>query len=158
MSRHPAADDEPETFGSYGVRVPALIVSPWVEPRTVSSTVFDHTSIIKTILLRFCPEALHDPPPGSKEATQDRRRSPIPGPARGAGQPSRGTPDPPDATTRPTARRPAAQAAARAAHAETSQPRPGGPGPGGHPPNDLQRSILAAAHELSRRGHPSNTS
>ena len=42
-------------FGRYGVRVPAIVVSPWVEPRTVSSTVFDHTSIIKTILLRFCP-------------------------------------------------------------------------------------------------------
>jgi phospholipase C len=40
----PAAhDDRPETFGSYGVRVPAIVVSPWVEPATVSSTVFDHT-------------------------------------------------------------------------------------------------------------------
>src|SRR6266480_2955831 len=46
-------------FGSYGVRVPAIIVSPWIEPRTVSRTLFDHTSIIKTILSRFCPEALH---------------------------------------------------------------------------------------------------
>ena len=50
-----AADDEPGMFGRYGVRVPAIIVSPWLEPRTVSHTVFDHTSIIKTILLRFCP-------------------------------------------------------------------------------------------------------
>ena len=58
-----AADDEPETFGSYGVRVPAITVSPWLEPRTVSHTVFDHTSIIKTILLRFCPEALHEQQP-----------------------------------------------------------------------------------------------
>ena len=53
-----AADDEPEMFGSYGVRVPAIIVSPWIEPRTVSHTLFDHTSIIKTILLRFCPRGL----------------------------------------------------------------------------------------------------
>jgi phospholipase C len=37
---------------SYGVRVPALVVSPNVE-RGVSQTVFDHTSIIKTILVRF---------------------------------------------------------------------------------------------------------
>ena len=44
----------PKKFGRYGVRVPALIVSPWVEPGSVSHTVFDHTSIIKTILLRFC--------------------------------------------------------------------------------------------------------
>ena len=56
-----ATDDEPEMFGRYGVRVPAIIVSPWIEPRTVSHTVFDHTSIIKTILLRFCPGALHEP-------------------------------------------------------------------------------------------------
>jgi phospholipase C len=52
----PAPDDEPETFGSYGVRVPVFVVSPWVEPATVSSTVFDHASIAKTILLRLCPE------------------------------------------------------------------------------------------------------
>jgi phospholipase C len=58
-----AADDEPDMFGRYGVRVPAIIVSPWVEPRTVSSTLFDHTSIIKTILLRFCPQALRERPP-----------------------------------------------------------------------------------------------
>ena len=57
-----AADDKPDMFGRYGVRVPAIIVSPWVEPRTVSSTVFDHTSIIKTILLRFCPQALRERP------------------------------------------------------------------------------------------------
>jgi phospholipase C len=34
--------------------VPAIIVSPWVERGKVSHKVFDHTSIIKTILLRFC--------------------------------------------------------------------------------------------------------
>jgi phospholipase C len=49
-----AADDDPKMFGRYGVRVPALIVSPWVQPRSVSHTLFDHTSIIKAILLRFC--------------------------------------------------------------------------------------------------------
>jgi phospholipase C len=56
-----APDDDPQMFGRYGVRVPALIVSPWVEPRSVSETLFDHTSIIKTILLRFCPDALKEP-------------------------------------------------------------------------------------------------
>ncbi len=55
-----APDDDPAMFGRYGVRVPAIMVSPWVEPRSVSSTVFDHTSIIKSVLLRFCPEALED--------------------------------------------------------------------------------------------------
>ena len=48
-----AADDKPN-FRQYGVRVPALVVSPWVERGKVSHDVFDHTSIIKTILLRFC--------------------------------------------------------------------------------------------------------
>jgi phospholipase C len=56
-----APDDDPVTFGRFGVRVPALVVSPWVEPRTVSKTLFDHTSILKTILLRFCPGDLARP-------------------------------------------------------------------------------------------------
>ena len=56
-----AADDDQRMFGRYGVRVPALVVSPWVEPGSVSKTVFDHTSIIKTILQRFAPDALSQP-------------------------------------------------------------------------------------------------
>jgi phospholipase C len=47
-----AADDHP-ALRHYGPRVPALVVSPWVGQRQVSHTVFDHTSIIKTILKRF---------------------------------------------------------------------------------------------------------
>jgi phospholipase C len=46
-------DDDPKTFSRYGVRVPAIVVSPFVTRRSVSHEVFDHTSIIKTILLRF---------------------------------------------------------------------------------------------------------
>jgi phospholipase C len=56
-----APDDDPQMFGRYGVRIPALIISPWVEPGSVSKTLFDHTSISKTILLRFCPGALNEP-------------------------------------------------------------------------------------------------
>jgi phospholipase C len=48
-----AQDDNPQ-FRSYGVRVPAIVVSPWVARQGVTNTLFDHTSIIKTILLRFC--------------------------------------------------------------------------------------------------------
>ena len=48
-----APDDHPQTRW-YGVRVPTLVVSPFVAPG-VSSTVFDHTSLIRTILDRFCP-------------------------------------------------------------------------------------------------------
>ena len=149
-----APDDEPETFGRYGVRVPAIIISPWVEPRTVSSTLFDHTSIIKRILLRFCPKALHEP-------QQAEKRRPRLGPqypgmrvvqASHLGELLTRT------TPRPAPPRGALlqQAVARAAHATTSQSRSDPQGPGSHPPNDLQKSILAATRELTRRGHPAN--
>jgi phospholipase C len=39
---------------SYGVRVPALVVSPFSK-RGPCHTVFDHTSILTTILTRFLP-------------------------------------------------------------------------------------------------------
>jgi phospholipase C len=40
--------DGPEFLG---VRVPTILVSPFVAPHSVSHTVFDHTSILKTILV-----------------------------------------------------------------------------------------------------------
>jgi len=55
----PAPDDDPK-FDRYGVRVPAMIVSPMVPRRSTARDsegeriLFDHTSIIKTILLRHC--------------------------------------------------------------------------------------------------------
>ena len=53
----PAAEDDSSTFQSYGARVPAILVSPWVPQGKVVSQLFDHTSIIKSILLRFCRAA-----------------------------------------------------------------------------------------------------
>jgi phospholipase C len=50
----PAAKDDSPAFRSYGPRVPALVISPLIPRGTVSSEIYDHTSIIKTILLRFC--------------------------------------------------------------------------------------------------------
>ena len=56
----PAAEDESPDFRQLGVRVPALLVSPLVAKGSTSTgligaeTHFDHTSIIKTILTRFC--------------------------------------------------------------------------------------------------------
>jgi phospholipase C len=150
-----AADDDPQVFGRYGVRVPALIVSPWVEPRSVSHTLFDHTSIIKTILLRFCPDALNQP---------KRHRGPVARLTR-AGRPRfMGTRvaqanDLAELLTR-TAPRPAParyaliqDAAARAAARTQDAPvdkyalarRPG---------TDLQIRIAVANRELRRRGHP----
>jgi phospholipase C len=40
-------------INEYGVRVPTLVISPWVGQKTVSNTLFDHTSIAKTIARRF---------------------------------------------------------------------------------------------------------
>jgi phospholipase C len=62
--RPPAAvppDDfvtDPFNFNRYGVRVPAVIVSPYIKPRTVLRAApggypFDHTSIIATLRKRF---------------------------------------------------------------------------------------------------------
>ncbi|MBC7934274.1 MAG: hypothetical protein H7Y86_02790 [Rhizobacter sp.] len=39
---------------SYGVRVPAFIISPYAEKGKVYHQNLDHTSILKTILIRFC--------------------------------------------------------------------------------------------------------
>lgn len=50
----PAAEDNRPSFRSYGARVPAILVSAWVPQGKAVSNLFDHTSIIKTILLRFC--------------------------------------------------------------------------------------------------------
>ena len=49
----PRPPEDAPPFPTYGVRVPAFVVSPFVEPGTVSHTVFDHTSITRTILERF---------------------------------------------------------------------------------------------------------
>jgi phospholipase C len=42
----PDANTSAYAFNQLGVRVPAILVSPWLDPRYVS-TVFDHTSIIR---------------------------------------------------------------------------------------------------------------
>jgi len=51
----PDADDDDPSMRRYGVRVPALLVSPYTSAG-VCSTVFDHTSILRTILDRFRPD------------------------------------------------------------------------------------------------------
>src|SRR3954452_10255932 len=50
----PPAEDDHAALRKLGPRVPALVISPWVAEGQVATTVFDHTSIIKTILARFC--------------------------------------------------------------------------------------------------------
>ncbi len=47
-SRHPAFD-----FTRLGVRVPAILVSPWVEKGAVDSTIYEHSSLPATIKTLF---------------------------------------------------------------------------------------------------------
>jgi phospholipase C len=44
-----AADDGPTTYDRLGFRVPAVIVSPYARPGYVTTTVYDHTSVLKLI-------------------------------------------------------------------------------------------------------------
>jgi phospholipase C len=73
----------------YGVRLPAFVVSPWVARQQVTDVVFDHTSIIKTIIRRFL--SAHPPDFGERVAAandlsqvlqptarQDRPSIPVP--------------------------------------------------------------------------------
>ena len=119
----PAADDKPEMFGRYGVRVPAIIVSPWIEPRTASHTLFDHTSIIKTILSRFCPRCPAAAAAGRRKAGRAGPEPAIPRLARGPGQPSGGTADTHHTTSRPAAGHPRA-AGRRQGRANRNRPGP----------------------------------
>ncbi len=64
----PAAHDDRPAFRTYGVRVPALVVSPFTERASVSNVTYDHTSIIKTILLRFCQKNGQIPNMGARVA------------------------------------------------------------------------------------------
>ncbi|MFZ2726903.1 MAG: alkaline phosphatase family protein [Methylococcaceae bacterium] len=57
-------DNSPTTYNQYGftfeqlgVRVPAIVVSPWIAKNTVDKTVYDHTSVLATL------EKLADLPP-----------------------------------------------------------------------------------------------
>jgi phospholipase C len=149
-------DDDPATFGSYGVRVPAIVVSPWVEPGAVSSSVFDHTSIIKTILARFCPQVLR------KNGHEQARRLPVGSAARHPGRRVAKANHLGELLTRPKPR-PAPerdalvrQAAAGANLAEAKTSATDDEDHVKHPLNDLQRSVLAATQELKRLGHPAN--
>ncbi|QXC62012.1 hypothetical protein KSP35_04125 [Aquihabitans sp. G128] len=45
--------DLPGAFDRYGFRVPGFVISPWSKPNHVSSTVYDHTSILKLIETKF---------------------------------------------------------------------------------------------------------
>ena len=58
------------------MRVPAFVISPWVKPGSVSHTLFDHASIPKTILRRFCPTELEARSPASAVALRRQTSHP----------------------------------------------------------------------------------
>jgi phospholipase C len=147
-------DDDPETFGRYGVRVPALIISPWIEPGSASHTLFDHTSIAKTILLRFCPDALKLPT--GREAMPALQR---PGAPRNLGVRVAQANDLAELLTlaAPRPAPPQSQLIDWAAEREAAraQVTPGEQDRRPRAPaTDLQVRIAAAGRELRRLGHP----
>jgi phospholipase C len=147
-----AVDDDPEMFGRYGVRVPAMIVSPWVQPSTVSKTLFDHTSIIKTILLRFCAADLKRRERRERFSTWLRAGHPHYMGTRVAHANDLG-----ELLTNaePRSAPPHDGLIAGAAQRAATQDRmPGGRDEPDQPSTDLQKRIAAAASLLRRRGHP----
>ena len=40
-------------FDQFGIRVPALLISPWIAKGVVDATQYDHTSVIKTLMTLF---------------------------------------------------------------------------------------------------------
>jgi len=50
--------DEQGGFDHYGIRVPAMVVSPYARPHYVSHKVYDHTSVLRFIETRFDLPAL----------------------------------------------------------------------------------------------------
>jgi phospholipase C len=151
-----AADDDPKTFGRYGVRVPALIVSPWIEPGAISHTLFDHTSIIKTILQRFCPDALQKPMPHRALLARTKRLG-----SRYLGARVAHANDLGELLTR-TEPRPAPdrsalieEAAARAADRPKDAPIDQDE-MASRPMTDLQKRMAEARRELTGLGHPAD--
>ena len=55
IADHVQATGQPAIETRYGVRIPALVISPWIPKGSSSHTIFDHTSILKTIMMRFSP-------------------------------------------------------------------------------------------------------
>jgi phospholipase C len=46
----------PFDFRHLGVRVPTIVMSPWIAPRSIDDRVYDHSSIVATLRLLFAPD------------------------------------------------------------------------------------------------------
>lgn len=132
----PAAADDHPLLRRYGCRVPALIVSPWTRRGSVAHTVFDHTSIIKTVLLRFCrrPDGTI-PDMGARVAAANHLGGLLVEPAP--------RPAPPQTDLLALSERVASQRAAASVAARAS--------PATLDPNEFQRGLLACQRELLAR-------
>jgi phospholipase C len=154
---HPP-DDDAATFNTYGVRVPAFVISPWVEAGSVSHTLFDHATIPKTILQRYCADRLETQSNPGGLAHRRERGHPRPVSSRiadaaGLGElliltEPRATPD-----------RSALVnwfAAEQAARARRLLEDPAGElrEATTHSLTDLQAGLIAARRHLGDRGHP----
>lgn len=82
-------------FRQYGVRVPAVVVSPWVRPGTVDKAVRDHSSILATL------EALFALPPLTDRDRQANDLTPLFSLASPRTDCPAATPEPPPSTRPP---------------------------------------------------------
>jgi phospholipase C len=69
-------DDNPQ-LRVYGLRVPSFVVSPWVVPKSVSKLVYDHTSLLSTVLHRFCADANGNVPSMGKRTDAAQHIAPM---------------------------------------------------------------------------------
>lgn len=87
-----------EGMDRYGPRVPALVVSPWVERGSVAKTTFDHTTILKTIAKRFLS---NNPPDMGERMAQAEDLEPMLRASPRADKPVIPVPPPPAVPVRP---------------------------------------------------------
>jgi len=73
--RHRPAGQMGFRFDRLGVRVPTVLISPYIEEGTVVNTLFDHTSIIKTVTERWGLESLNERDRAATDLSQVLTRS-----------------------------------------------------------------------------------
>ena len=150
-SRHPRPPDDDPRFRRYGVRVPALVVSPLVPGRVAG-------------LGTSCSTTRRSSRRSSRASAPARRRDPGMGGSRGGGQPPRRAAHAqraaqrPGAVARPAgARRALPRAPLRGAHAAPAAPDRGGRAAAAArrvTSRDRRRSARAAPARTAGRAHP----
>lgn len=54
-------EEVPFNFDSLGVRIPGILISPWVRPGSVCNELFDHTSVLQFLAEKFTPGIPYSP-------------------------------------------------------------------------------------------------